>query len=145
MPQSPRTWRSRSEYHPIEDLIQEGEDILVQISKEPLGSKGARITSHISIPGRYLVFMPTVDHVGISRRIENEAERLRLKDIISQIKPPACGLIVRTVSEHENIEKLQADLNFLQGTWQRILEKERDRVPPRPSSTKTWICVSGRT
>ncbi len=69
-----------------------------------------------------------MDHVGISRRIENEAERLRLKDIISEIKPPACGLIVRTVSEHENIEKLQADLQFLQGTWQRILEKE-DRVP----------------
>jgi ribonuclease G len=111
-------------FTPIEDLIQEGEDILVQISKEPLGSKGARITSHISIPGRYLVFMPTVDHVGISRRIENESERLRLKDVISQIKPPSCGLIVRTVSEHENIEKLQADLKFLQGTWQRILEKE---------------------
>jgi len=112
-------------YTPIEDLIQEGEDILVQISKEPLGSKGARITSHISIPGRYLVFMPTVDHVGISRRIENETERQRLKDLMTRIKPPACGIIVRTVSEHEDEEKLTADLAFLQGSWQRILEKEK--------------------
>jgi ribonuclease G len=112
-------------FTPIEELLQEGEDILVQISKEPLGSKGARVTSHISIPGRHLVFMPTVDHVGISRRIENEQERQRLKEIITRVKPPACGIIVRTVSEHENAEKLQADLAFLQGTWQRILEKEK--------------------
>lgn len=115
-------------YIPIEDLIQEGEDILVQISKEPLGSKGARITSHISIPGRHLVFMPTVDHVGISRRIENEIERQRLKEVISQIKPASCGIIVRTVSEHETLDKLQADLVFLQGTWERILDREK-RVP----------------
>ncbi len=115
-------------FTPIEDLIHEGEDILVQISKEPLGSKGARITSHISLPGRYLVFMPTVDHVGISRRIENEAERHRLKEIISEIKPDFCGIIVRTVSEHEDLEKLSIDLSFLQSTWKRILEKER-RVP----------------
>ncbi len=107
---------------PIEELITEGEDILVQISKEPLGSKGARVTSHISIPGRHLVFMPTVDHIGISRRIENEVERQRLKEIILNIKPPVCGLIVRTVSEHENEEKLRADLTFLEGTWQRIVE-----------------------
>jgi ribonuclease G len=112
-------------FTPIEELLQEGEDILVQISKEPLGSKGARVTSHISIPGRHLVFMPTVDHVGISRRIENEQERQRLKEIITHIKPPSCGIIVRTVSEHETAEKLDDDLNFLQGTWQRILEKEK--------------------
>lgn len=115
-------------FAPIEDLIQEGEDVLVQISKEPLGSKGARITSHISIPGRHLVFMPTVDHVGVSRRIENEIERQRLKEIISEIKPPSCGIIVRTVSEHENADKLKADLTFLQGTWERILQRE-SRVP----------------
>jgi ribonuclease G len=63
--------------HPIEELLQEGQEILVQVSKEPIGTKGARITSHISLPGRHLVYMPTVDHVGISRRIENEAERER--------------------------------------------------------------------
>ncbi len=113
---------------PIEKLLQEDQTILVQIAKEPLGSKGARITSHISIPGRHLVLMPTVDHIGISRRIENEAERMRLKEIIQRIKPPSCGLIVRTVSEHETQEKIVADLTFLQGTWQRILEREK-RVP----------------
>lgn len=119
------------EFTPIEDLLQEGQDILVQISKEPLGTKGARITSQISIPGRHLVFMPTVDHVGISRRIENEQERQRLKEIIAEIKPPCCGVIVRTVSENETTDKLQADLTFLQGTWQRILEKEG--TVPAPS------------
>jgi ribonuclease G len=116
---------------PIEDLIKEGQEILVQISKEPLGSKGARVTSHISIPGRHLVFMPTVDHVGISRRIEDESERQRLRDVIAAIKPPSCGVIVRTVSEKESSDKLQADLDFLQGTWQRI--KDRERKVPAPS------------
>ena len=113
---------------PIEDLIEEGEELLVQISKEPLGSKGARVTSHTSIPGRHLVFMPTVDHVGISRRIENEEERQRLREIISEMKPPSCGIIVRTVSENETADKLKADLKFLEGAWQRILEKE-NKVP----------------
>src|SRR5512136_3147320 len=67
-----------SPIHPIEELLQEGQEILVQVSKEPIGTKGARITSHISLPGRHLVYMPTVDHVGISRRIEKDGERRRL-------------------------------------------------------------------
>jgi len=74
--------------HPIEDLLQEGQELLVQISKEPIGTKGARITAHISLPGRHLVYMPTVDHVGISRRIEDEEERERLKGIIERMKSP---------------------------------------------------------
>jgi ribonuclease G len=128
---------------PIEELINEGEDILVQISKEPLGSKGARVTSHISIPGRHLVFMPTVDHVGISRRIENEIERQRLKDIILNIKPPVCGLIVRTVSEHENEDKLRADLSFLEGTWQRIMEREKKAPAPSLIYEDLDLCLRG--
>src|SRR5512135_2166065 len=72
--------------HPIEELLQEGQEILVQVSKEPIGTKGARITAHISLPGRHLVYMPTVDHVGISRRIEDEEERERLKEIVDRIK-----------------------------------------------------------
>jgi len=128
---------------PIEELITEGEDILVQISKEPLGSKGARVTSHISIPGRHLVFMPTVDHIGISRRIENEAERQRLKDIIQKIKPPICGLIVRTVSEHEDEEKLRADLTFLEGSWQRIVEKEKQAPAPSLIYEDLDLCLRG--
>src|SRR5689334_17473135 len=95
--------------HPIEELLQEGQELLVQISKEPIGTKGARITAHISLPGRHLVYMPTVDHVGISRRIEDEEERERLKEIVERIKPPGSGFIVRTVSEGKSEEDLQAD------------------------------------
>jgi len=84
--------------HPIEELIQEGQELLVQISKEPIGTKGARITSHISLPGRHLVYMPTVDHVGISRRIEDEEERERLRLAIELLKHPGYCYIVRTVS-----------------------------------------------
>ena len=76
----------------IEDLLFEGQEILVQVSKEPLGTKGTRITSHITLPGRYLVYMPTVDHVGVSRRIKDERERRRLRDLIQTMKPPARGL-----------------------------------------------------
>ena len=90
--------------HPIEDLLQEGQELLVQVSKEPIGTKGARITSHISLPGRHLVYMPTVDHVGISRRIEDEEERERLKEIVERIKPAGSGFIVRTVSEGKSEE-----------------------------------------
>jgi ribonuclease G len=130
--------------HPsIEDLVEEGQDILVQISKEPLGTKGARITSHISIPGRHLVFMPTVDHVGISRRIENEQERQRLKDLISTIKPPHCGIIVRTVSENERADKLEQDLDFLDGTWQRILAKEKTMPAPSLIYEDLDLCLRG--
>ncbi|MFH0822708.1 MAG: Rne/Rng family ribonuclease [Pseudomonadota bacterium] len=128
---------------PIEDLIQEGQDILIQISKEPLGSKGARITSHVSIPGRHLVYMPTVDHVGVSRRIENENERQRLKEIIAAIKPASCGIIVRTVSEHESALKLEQDLKFLCGAWERILEKEKQVPAPFLIYEDLDLCLRG--
>lgn len=131
------------EFIPIEELLQEDQSLLVQISKEPLGSKGARITSHISIPGRHLVLMPTVDHIGVSRRIENEVERQRLKDVISNIKPPSCGIIVRTVSEHETADKLLADLTFLEGTWQRILEKEKTVPAPSLIYEDLDLCLRG--
>jgi ribonuclease G len=75
----------------IEDLISEGQEILVQVSKEPLGTKGTRITSHITLPGRYLVFMAMVDHVGVSRKIKDEKERRRLREIVQSIKPPNVG------------------------------------------------------
>jgi len=79
---------------PIEDLLQEGQDVFVQVSKDPIGTKGARITSYITIPGRYLVLMPGVEHIGISRRITDADERLRLKDLISAAKPQDFGFIV---------------------------------------------------
>ena len=115
----------------IEDLLHEGQEILVQVSKEPLGTKGARITSHISLPGRHLVLMPMVDHIGVSRRIENEAERKRLREIIQHIKPQGCGLIVRTASEGKGEAELRQDFDFLMKMWGNI--QKRKAVSPVPS------------
>uniref|UniRef100_C6E8T8 Ribonuclease G n=1 Tax=Geobacter sp. (strain M21) TaxID=443144 RepID=C6E8T8_GEOSM len=116
--------------HPIEELLQEGQELLVQISKEPIGTKGARITAHISLPGRHLVYMPTVDHVGISRRIEDEAERERLKEIVDRIKPVGGGFIVRTVSDGKSEEDLVADLHYLTKLWDEIAKKKDNAGAP---------------
>ncbi|HOI93659.1 MAG TPA: Rne/Rng family ribonuclease [Syntrophobacter fumaroxidans] len=105
---------------PIEERLQEGQEILVQVAKEPIGHKGARITTHITLPGRHLVFMPTMDHVGVSRRIENEVERKRLREIMCEIKPSHCGFIVRTAAEGAEPEKLQVEVDFLVKVWQNI-------------------------
>jgi len=122
--------RAPIEEIPIEDRLQEGQEILVQVAKEPLGSKGARITTHITLPGRNLVFMPTMDHVGVSRRIENEKERKRLREIMCAIKPPYCGFIVRTAAEDVESDKLQAEMEFLLKLWESIQRRaERASVP----------------
>jgi ribonuclease G len=105
---------------PIQDRLQEGQEILVQVAKEPIGHKGARITTHITLPGRLLVFMPTMDHIGVSRRIENEKERKRLRDLMCVIKPPGCGFIVRTAAEGVESEKLEAEVDFLLKLWQSV-------------------------
>ncbi len=107
----------------IEDLLHEGQEILVQVSKEPLGSKGARVTSHISLPGRNLVLMPTMNHVGISRRIEDEQERNRLKALIEEMRPKGMGFIARTASEGISREHLQAEMDFLRALWENIQQK----------------------
>jgi ribonuclease G len=109
----------------IEGLLKEGQDILVQVSKEPMGTKGARLTSHITLPGRHLVYMPTVDHIGISRRIEDEKERTRLKKIVQDLCPPGEGFIVRTVSERASREKFKSEMEFLTKLWTNI-QKKRD-------------------
>ncbi len=114
----------------IDDLLQEGQDILVQVSKEPLGTKGARLTSHITLPGRHLVFMPTVDHIGISRRIENEKERTRLKGIMQELRPPSTGFIVRTVSESAPKEKLKSEMEFLTRLWSNIQKRKETSSAP---------------
>lgn len=116
--------------HPIEDLLQEGQELLVQISKEPLGTKGARITSHISLPGRHLVYMPTVDHIGISRRIEDEEERERLREIVERLKKPGSGYIVRTVSEGKSEEDLIADMQYLTTLWEEISRRQAKAAVP---------------
>lgn len=127
---------------PIEDRLQEGQDILVQVAKEPIGSKGARITTHITLPGRHLVFMPTMDHIGVSRRIEDEAERKRLREIMCDIKPPQFGFIVRTAAEGAEKEKLQAEVDFLVKLWQNI-QRRADNAPV-PSVTYQELDITLR-
>ncbi len=107
----------------IEDLLKEGQEIMVQVTKEPIGNKGARLTSHISIPGRHLVLMPTVNHIGVSRKIEDKGERERLKEIIQEIRPCDIGFIVRTVSEGNPQEKLVSEMDFLLKLWTGIQTK----------------------
>jgi ribonuclease G len=104
----------------IEDMLREGQDIMVQVAKEPLGTKGARLTSYISLPGRHLVLLPTVNHIGISRRIEEQAERERLKNIIMDIRSDESGFIVRTVSEGAERDKLKSEMEFMQKLWKDI-------------------------
>ncbi len=105
----------------ITDLLKEGQEILVQIAKEPIGKKGARITSHIALPGRFLVYMPTVNHTGVSRKIASEEERQRLKRIIqSERENGHGGFIVRTAAMNAAEEDLRADIRFLKGLWTEI-------------------------
>jgi ribonuclease G len=114
----------------IEEIIQEGQELLVQVSKDPIGSKGARVTSYITLPGRYLVLMPNVEHIGISRRISNEEERNRLKAVVEKIKPSGYGLIIRTASEDSTEDDITKDLEFLLLLWENIQGK-KDKVPAR--------------
>ena len=114
----------------IEDLLHEGQNIMVQVAKEPLGNKGARLTSHISLPGRHLVLMPTVNHIGISRRIEDKEERERLKGIIRKIRPGPIGFIVRTIAEDGIEKKLEAEMGFLLKLWDNIQGKMEKGTNP---------------
>ena len=115
----------------ISDLLKEGQEILVQIAKEPIGKKGARITSHIALPGRFLVYMPTVNHTGVSRKISSEEERQRLKRIIlSERENGHGGFIVRTAAQSASEEELRADIRFLKGLWQDIKNRAEASKPP---------------
>ena len=106
---------------PIQDLVKEGQHIMVQVSKDPIGTKGARLTTHISLPGRFVVFLPTVRHLGISRRIESEAERERLRNLVSGINPSG-GVIVRTAGEAAPEESLKNDIDYLDRLSKEILK-----------------------
>lgn len=114
----------------IQDLLSEGQEILVQVSKEPLGTKGTRVTSHITLPGRYLVFMPTVDHVGVSRKIRDEKERRRLREIAQSIKPSSGGIIIRTASEGADSDEIRNDMEFLLQLWSNIQRKKENASAP---------------
>ncbi len=129
----PRTY-SRPERAPlpsITELLKEGQEIIVQIAKEPLGQKGARITSHIALPGRYVVYMPTLEHTGVSRKIASDEERLRLKRILqTHAAGVQGGFIVRTAGEGKSEEDLAADMNFLFNLWLDIRQKAEKRPAP---------------
>ncbi|UCG63645.1 MAG: Rne/Rng family ribonuclease [Deltaproteobacteria bacterium] len=114
----------------IEGLLQEGQDIMVQVSKEPIGTKGARLTSYITLAGRHLVFMPTIDHIGVSRKIEGEKERTRLRKIIQELRPPGEGFIVRTVSERAPKGKLKSEMEFLNRLWKTIQKRKETSSTP---------------
>jgi ribonuclease G len=115
----------------ISDLLKQGQEILVQIAKEPIAKKGARITSHIALPGRFLVFMPTVNHVGVSRKISSDEERQRLKRIlISERGEASGGFIVRTAADGASEDELRADLRFLISLWSDIKQREEASKAP---------------
>ncbi len=110
---------------PIREVLKEGQKLVVQVSKGPISTKGARVTAHISMPGRFAVFMPTVDHVGVSKRIGNDKERRRLKEVIESIKPPTGGVVVRTLAQGLTKKKLKADIGYLVRQWEKAVERQK--------------------
>jgi ribonuclease G len=140
-PDRPRFEKRSSRQIPqIQDLVREGQDVVVQIAREPIGTKGARLTSHISMPGRFLVYMPTVNHIGVSRRIPDEGERTRLKNLIEKLRPeifasaegPAAGggFIARTMAEGATLKDIKQDMEYLTKLWQEIDAKKNTAKAP---------------
>jgi len=115
---------------PITEVVKEGDEVIVQISKEPIGTKGARVTSHVSLPGRYVVYLPTVEHVGVSKRIGSARERARLRDVVEPMKPPTGGIIVRTVAEGLTKKSLKADIGYLVKLWEDVSNKKEGAKAP---------------
>ena len=114
----------------IENFLSEGQELMVQVNKDPMGSKGARITTYITMPGRYLVYMPMINQIGISRRIENPEESARLKSIVKKLRSGDRGYIIRTAAENVSEEELLRDIRFLEKMWETIIEKnEKARSP----------------
>lgn len=120
---SDRPPRHHHRHFKITDLVKEGQEILVQVAKDSIGTKGARITTYLSLPGRYVVLMPSINHIGVSRRIQSEEERGRLRGIVQRTKPEGMGVIVRTASEYVAEDKIVADIEFLVKLWEQIRAK----------------------
>ncbi|MCK5419848.1 MAG: ribonuclease E/G, partial [Desulfobacterales bacterium] len=126
----------------IEELLSEGQELLAQVAKSPIGTKGARISSYISLPGRFLVLMPTSDHIGVSRRIEDEVERERLRKAVQDLRRGNYGYIVRTAVEGEPEDKLASEMLFLDNLWGNISKKFENA--PTPSLLHQELSVSLR-
>lgn len=114
----------------IRQVLKEGQQIVVQVTKEPFGNKGPRVTTHLSLPGRWIVYMPQAGYVGVSRRIEAEAERERLRRLAESIRFPEEGIIVRTVAEGAEQEDLESDLKFLRGLWNKVMDEAKYEKAP---------------
>ncbi len=127
--QTSRRRKSRKRTN-INDVVKPGQKITVQVSKEAIGSKGARVTRHVTFPGRYLVLMPTVNYVGVSRRISEDQERQRLRQLAREIKPNNMGVIIRTVAEGKSKDEIQRDLKFVLRLWEKVQEKAKKRKAP---------------
>ncbi|HEY2104757.1 MAG TPA: Rne/Rng family ribonuclease [Candidatus Binataceae bacterium] len=114
---------------PIEQQLRRNQEIIVQIAKEPIGTKGSRLTSFISLPGRHLVYMPTTNHLGMSRRIESAEERNRLRSIVGEVRPPQGGFIIRTACEGVSKREIQQDVTFLTRLWADVVNKAENQPP----------------
>jgi ribonuclease G len=114
----------------IEDLLSQGQEIIVQVAKDPLGTKGSRVTGYISLPGRHLVHMPYMDHIGVSRKIDDQEERERLQSILEAIKPESSGFIIRTACVGQKEESINNDMNYLLLLWKQVLEKYSQTPAP---------------
>jgi ribonuclease G len=126
-----REGRPERSYPSITELLKPGQEIIVQIAKEPLGQKGARITSHVALPGRFVVFMPSVEHLGVSRKIASDEERHRLKKILQAHRAGTTGgFIVRTAGEGRTEDEIAADMSFLYNLWLDIRQKAEKRPAP---------------
>lgn len=123
-------YRDYAEYN-ISDILKVGQEITVQVIKEPIGTKGPRVSTHITLPGRNLVLLPNADYIGISRRIESDGERQKLKKIAEKLKPENMGLIVRTVSEGKQESDFVEDVSFLTRLWAKINQAETSGPVPR--------------
>jgi len=126
--------RSRQSRPPvsIQDLLKEGQEVIVQVAKDPIATKGARLTCHISLPGRHLVCMPTIDHIGVSRRIERDDERRKLREFVEKNRPRNLGFIVRTATGGKNTaeKRLKQDMEYLNRLWEEIREKAATVTAP---------------
>ena len=115
---------------PISDLVREGQEIMVQVSKDPISTKGARVKTHITLPGRFTVCMPTVDNIGISKKISKEKERRKLRDFVESHRDAGCGFIVRTICQGQALSALEQDMDYLQNIWRKIQKnKEKSKAP----------------
>lgn len=114
----------------IQDFLKEGDEIVVQVAKEPISTKGPRVTRHITLAGRHIVYMPFIEHTGVSRRIESEEERKRLKDVLDSIRPEGCGVIARTVAEGQSYKTLKNDYNMLVKIWKDVQKKQEKLKAP---------------